>query len=403
MLDVVSIRIDDDRVEPRLISWRFPEPSEMLEGMGEITIAYDAALPHGPGMRTLTLTAGNSGFPSVYLVNVVMPQDQTIHILAQKRDETQSFYELDYRQDSVPLSPGSPEGGRRWSDGSAFPALFRLGMQHIAEGTDHILFLLALLLPAPVLAAGARWGGPAPVRQSVANIVGIVTAFTLGHSLTLGLAAMSFVRVPERPIEVLIALSILVSAIHALRPLFPGREPAIAGFFGLIHGLAFATTLDRLGLGWWDRLAGILAFNLGIETMQMLIVGLTLPSLLLMSRTRLYPGVRIVGGLFAGCAASGWIVERLLDVQIPVDTIVNGVARQAPWIAVSLFVTSLLCRALFRSEDSSLDCASRAYDDALNTKQPGCGDVRLSRDTTARRLAKLVRLNTVRIPPSRSG
>jgi hypothetical protein len=73
--------------------------------------------------------------------------------------------------------------------------------------------------------------------------------------------ALGIVRVPERPIEVLIAASILVSAVHAFRPIFPGREAWIAAFFGLIHGLAFAATLDRLGLGRWEHLA----FNLGIE------------------------------------------------------------------------------------------------------------------------------------------
>jgi len=77
---------------------------------------------------------------------------------------------------------------------------------------------------------------------------------------------------------VLIAVSILVSAVHALRPLFPGREARIAAFFGLIHGLAFASTLGELGLGRWERLAGILAFNLGIETMQLVVVAATLPS-----------------------------------------------------------------------------------------------------------------------------
>ena len=98
----------------------------------------------------------------------------------------------------------------------------------------------------------------------------------------------------------LIAISILVSAIHALRPIFPGREAAIAAFFGLIHGLAFAATLSELGLGRWERVAGILAFNLGIETMQMIVVAVTMPSLLLMSRTRAYPVLRISGALFAG-------------------------------------------------------------------------------------------------------
>ncbi|WP_158751639.1 HupE/UreJ family protein [Acidobacterium sp. S8] len=89
-----------------------------------------------------------------------------------------------------------------------------------------------------------------------------MTAFTIGHSTTLALAAIEFVRVSSRPIKVLIAVSILVSAVHALRPIFPDKEAGIAAFFGLIHGLAFAATLGELGLGLRERIVDILAFNL---------------------------------------------------------------------------------------------------------------------------------------------
>ncbi len=113
------------------------------------------------------------------------------------------------------------------------------------------------------------------------------------------------VNVPSRPVEVLIALSILVSALHAFRPIFPGKEAFIAAFFGLIHGLAFAATLDRLGLEHWEQVAGILAFNLGIEAMQMLVVAAILPSLMLLSRTPAYPIFRIGGVTVAGAACLG--------------------------------------------------------------------------------------------------
>ena len=135
-------------------------------------------------------------------------------------------------------------------------------------------------------------------------------------------------------------MSILVSAVHACRPIFPGKEAWIAAFFGLIHGLAFAATLDRLGLGRWDRVAGILAFNLGIEAMQMLVVAAILPSLMLMSRTPAYTILRICGAVFAGVASAGWIVERLFDVSTPVDAIVNAFARHSLLIAINLLAVS---------------------------------------------------------------
>ena len=218
------------------------------------------------------------------------------------------------------------------------------GNAHIAEGTDHLLFLLVLLLPAPLLISGCRWRAAAGVRQSLLHILSIVTAFTIGHSLTLSLAAMNLIRVPGRPIEVLIAVSILVSAIHALRPIFPGREAWIAAFFGLIHGLAFAATLDRLGLSRWDRVAGIMAFNLGIETMQIMICIVILPSLLLISRTSFYSAIRTSGAVFGGVASIAWIAERLVGVHTPVDTLINAMAGHGLLDALALFGLSLACR-----------------------------------------------------------
>jgi HupE / UreJ protein len=92
---------------------------------------------------------------------------------------------------------------------TGFQSIFDLGLRHIREGTDHLLFLLTLLLPAPLLVSGSRWTGSAGARQSLLQILKIVTAFTLGHSLNLALATLGFVHVPSRPVEVLIAASSL--------------------------------------------------------------------------------------------------------------------------------------------------------------------------------------------------
>lgn len=225
-----------------------------------------------------------------------------------------------------------------WTKG--FGSIFHLGIRHIAEGTDHLLFLLELLLPAPLLAFSGRWASPASVRHALFAILKVVTAFTIGHSLTLALAASGLVHVPSNPIEILIAVSILISAVHALRPLFPGREAFIAGSFGLIHGLAFATTLAELGLRGWERVGSILAFNLGIEAMQLLVVLCVMPSLVLLSRTRLYPSFRIAGACFASLAAAGWIIERTFSEDLHVDAFVDGLAKHSIVFVASLFLIS---------------------------------------------------------------
>jgi hypothetical protein len=227
-----------------------------------------------------------------------------------------------------------------------FGSVFDLGMRHIAEGTDHLLFLLVLLFPAPLLVRNAKWVGYSEIRPCLLQIGKIVTAFTAGHSVTLAAGAMDIVHVPSRPIEVLIAVSILVSAAHALRPLFPGREAVIAGCFGLVHGLAFATTLAGLGLGRWDRVASIFGFNLGIEAMQLVVVAIALPSLILLSRTRLYSSIRTAGALFAGAIAITWIAQRLWDLPNPADAFVMALAQRAGWIAIGLTFLGILAQSL---------------------------------------------------------
>lgn len=195
--------------------------------------------------------------------------------------------------------------------GRLFANAFGLGAHHIAEGYDHLLFLLALLLPAPLAAAGGRWGATRPARETFSKLAWIVTAFTLGHSTTLILAAFLGVRLCAQPVEAGIALSVLVSAIHAARPLFPGKEPVVAGLFGLVHGLAFATLVSNFGLGATTRTAAILGFNLGIEAVQLGVVLVALPLLIALARWRRGPQVRLALAVLTGMAALVWLTQRV--------------------------------------------------------------------------------------------
>ena len=137
-----------------------------------------------------------------------------------------------------------------------------------------------------------------------------MSAFAIGHSITLALATFGLVHVPGRLVESLIAVSILVSAIHALRPLIPRGEAFIAAGFGLVHGLAFATLLGGLGLTGGALASSLLGFNLGIEATQLLVVALMMPSLYVLSQTAAYGPLRVAVAL-SGLALSGaWLLER---------------------------------------------------------------------------------------------
>jgi hypothetical protein len=219
-----------------------------------------------------------------------------------------------------------------------FSAMFRLGARHIAEGTDHLLFLLALILPAPLVAQRWRWEGYAGWKTALRRIVKVVTAFTLGHSITLVLGAVGLSRPPETLVESVIAFSILVSAIHALIPIFRGREVLIAGGFGLVHGLAFASTLAGFGLDPWTLASGVLGFNLGIEAVQLLIILALMPWLVLLARSRIYGPFRIAGASLTGIAAVAWFAERTFGLANPISPLVEGAASHAFWLLAGLIV-----------------------------------------------------------------
>ena len=207
---------------------------------------------------------------------------------------------------TIPAIEVNLSGGSLWK---GFVSMLQLGMTHIAEGTDHLLFLLTLLLPAPLLSG--RWGNFGGTRYALRTILRIVTAFTIGHSVTLILGALMRLHLPVQPIEALIAASILVSAVHALRPIFPKREMLVAAGFGLVHGMAFSFTLAELNLGTTQMGLSLLGFNVGIEVMQLFIIAITMPWLILLARTPAYTPVRIVGVIVASLAALGWLGERL--------------------------------------------------------------------------------------------
>ena len=222
------------------------------------------------------------------------------------------------KADDSPRILGALQGNRRtlqidrgephlWA---GFTAAVALGMRHIAQGRDHLLFLVTLLLPAPLLAGAGRWRGRRTPRAALLHLAGITAAFTLGHSLTLVAVAAFGWHLPAAPVEIAIALTILVAAIHAWRPLFPGREAWVAAGFGLIHGLAFATAITGFGLDAGEKSLAILGFNIGIELVQLAFIAAALPLLLWLSRTPRAALWRTAAAALAGIAALGWLAQR---------------------------------------------------------------------------------------------
>jgi hypothetical protein len=199
-----------------------------------------------------------------------------------------------------------------------FLELARAGISHIWSGLDHILFLLALLLPAPLLRTGRSWqrraGG---LGASLREVVKVVTAFTAAHSLTLCLSFFGLVTLPARVVEVGIALSVFAAAWNNLRPFLPGRAWVMAFAFGLVHGLAFAGALRNLSLPFHARGFALASFNVGVEIGQLAIVLAAMPLLWAASKRAAYPRLVLGGGSFViAWLAVLWFLERGFGLSV---------------------------------------------------------------------------------------
>lgn len=176
-----------------------------------------------------------------------------------------------------------------------------LGVEHILGGVDHLLFVLSLLL----------------LVTRVHTMVVTVTAFTIAHSVTLAAAVLGFVHVPQKPVEAVIALSIVFVAAEILRGDARGlarRAPWLVAFtFGLLHGFGFAGALAEVGLPESAIPTALLFFNLGVECGQLLFVAIVVGAFLALRRIRL-PSPRWamqVPAYVIGTVATFWVIERI--------------------------------------------------------------------------------------------
>lgn len=210
--------------------------------------------------------------------------------------------------------PGAAPAG-----GTAAPSagFFRDGVHHILIGYDHLLFLLCLLLPAVLRRDGDGWIPVAHWREAVWPMVGLVSMFTVAHSITLALAGLQVLTIPPRIVEPAIALTIVVAALDNVFPLLRGRRKLFSFVFGLVHGFGFAGVLRELELPPRDFVGALLQFNLGVEAGQLAVVAL---ALLVLAALRGWRGYRPVvlqsGSMLAAGVAMLWLFERVFDVQL---------------------------------------------------------------------------------------
>lgn len=218
------------------------------------------------------------------------------------------------------FSPESPTqeftiGDRsRWREGLQF---VREGVWHIWVGFDHVLFLIALLLPAVLVRVEGRWEAVTDFSSVLWSVVSIVTAFTVAHSFTLSLATLDVVRLPSRFVESAIAASVVLAGLGNLYPMMMRRRWLVAFGFGLIHGFGFAAVLSDLGLRQGSLVLSLVSFNLGVEIGQLAIVAAFLPLTYFLRHTWTYQRVVVAtGSLTIAGVALLWFIERAFNLKL---------------------------------------------------------------------------------------
>jgi hypothetical protein len=189
------------------------------------------------------------------------------------------------------------------------------GIWHIWIGFDHILFLLALLLPAVLHRQHGIWMPTASLKRAAIEVLKVVTAFTLAHSITLSLAVLGVVSLPSRVVESVIAASVVLAALNNLRGTIERRRWVMAFVFGLVHGFGFASVLADLGLPQGALALALIGFNVGVELGQLAIVAAFLPVAYALRGTGFYrTGVLRFGSLAVAVLALWWFVQRAFDL-----------------------------------------------------------------------------------------
>lgn len=284
-----------------------------------------------------------------------LPEDITVDYSAvfEKDDTHRGFLITEYNWKagvinqeaniSLDFAPGDTRDTMSLTDVSiwkGFVAMIKQGVWHIWIGLDHILFLLALILPSVVRrkkdATGyslSNWEPVQKFRPAFFYVLKVITFFTIAHTITLSLASLELVNLPSRMVESIIAFSIGLAAFHNIKPIFKGRDWVIAFVFGLFHGFGFASVLGDLGLTREFLTLSLLGFNVGVEIGQLAIIGVIFPILYLIRNSKHYSKVLVYGSIFLIIVSLYWCIERILDVNLGLE---DAIRRTAYEIAVKL-------------------------------------------------------------------
>ena len=235
--------------------------------------------------------------------------------------------------DLKPLEVHLEHKGSSWN---GFKVFVGLGMEQIKSGTDHLLFLVILMLSAALSAHNGSWTGFEGTTKIVGRVLKMAIAFTIGYSFSLILGAAHWLVFPRQVVEIAIALTILAAAVHALRPIFPRKEGMVAIIFGVIHGLGFSGAIADLSLDGERLLYSTLGFSIGVGLMLLFILLCIVPWFVLVSKYPIYKLIRIGGSAFALIASLGWILVQITDQSNIISEFSELILADGKWLIAGL-------------------------------------------------------------------
>lgn len=377
--EALGVRLDaDDTAE---------EIDEVIQANADLLRSYAADhVQLGSGSDEWVMTAGDVGqFQDINYVEVVFAVDTNGPIPDEVRVTLDPFFdEIDDRdalmlvgndwergvidteeEQLVRLTPDNRTATVTFGESSQwknFSASVGLGLDHIRTGPDHMLFVLALLIPS-VLIWRESWQPSAGFGSTLLRITKVMTMFTLAHSITFTLTGIGAVPSPgARVTETIIALSIAATALHNLRPIIVNREWVIALVFGLFHGFGFASLIQDLDVSDTTRLVSLAGRNVGIEIGQLFVVLLCFPALFLLRRTRYYRPFFVASSIGLIIVSIGWALERTVGGTEITSKVIDELT-EFPRVLVFLALGTAVAGGLYlaeRSHDRLLDAVSRS-------------------------------------------
>ena len=237
---------------------------------------------------------------------------------------------------SLNFSKGRTENTLSLDNASTWKGFFKMvrqGAYHWRIGLDHILFLIALLLPAFVRRKenpGGSWSWEAigDIKESFPYIIKVLFGLAVAYTITLSLSSLGVINLPSRIVESIIALSVGFAAFHNIRPFLKNREWLLAFGFGLFHGMGLASDLGRKGLNGEFLTMSTIGFNIGVDLALIFITGFIALVLFVLRGRSIYRSLVLYGSIILIIISLYFFIERFFEVNFIIDDYIAKAIRK---------------------------------------------------------------------------